>query len=123
MLEAKPKVLREIVARDLLRFLDYVRIPDPPPVGSGSIGFKRWEHIIKLHEAVEAVPRGGTLPHLKARKLGVTSYFEARFLWSAMFQGGAFLPVISQEKSKPTRSFVTAVSSGNISPTIYRVSC
>ena len=96
LLEAKPKVLREIVARDLLRFLDYVRIPDPPPVGSGSIGFKRWEHIIKLHEAVEAVPRGGTLPHLKARKLGVTSYFEARFLWSAMFQGGAFLPVISQ---------------------------
>lgn len=96
LLEAKPQVLREIASRDLLRFLDYVRIPDPPPVGSGSIDFKRWEHIIKLHEAVESVPRGGTLPHLKARKLGVTSYFEARFLWSAMFRAGAFLPVISQ---------------------------
>ena len=87
---------REILSRDLISFLDYVRIPDPPPFGNGTAVFEPWQHIIRLHEAVEDVAAGGTLPHLKARKLGVTSYFEARFVWMGIFRHGAFLPVISQ---------------------------
>ena len=81
---------------DLLHFLPYVKIPDPPPLGKGFAEFEQWPHILRLHKAVEAVPSGGVLPNLKARKLGVTSYFEARFLWTAMYQRGAFCVIISQ---------------------------
>ena len=87
---------REILSRDLVSFFDYVRIPDPPPFGNGTAVFEPWKHILRLHQAVEDVIPGGTLPHLKARKLGVTSYFEARFVWMAQFRKGSFLPVISQ---------------------------
>ena len=87
---------RALVERDLIEFLGYVYIPDPPPAGVGLIAFDRWPHILRLHEAVESVPSGGILPHIKARKLGVTSYFEARFVWVAQYQRGAFLPVVSQ---------------------------
>ena len=87
---------REIISRDLISFLDYVRIPDPPPFGNGTAVFQPWPHILRLHKAVEAVAPGRTLPHLKARKLGVTSYFESRFVWMAQFRKGSFLPVISQ---------------------------
>jgi len=90
------EIEKEILSRDLVAFLDYIRIPDPPPSGNGTAVFEPWPHIINLHRAVENVGSGGTLPHLKARKLGVTSYFEARFVWMALFQPGAFLPVISQ---------------------------
>ena len=90
------EIEKEILSRDLVAFLDYIRIPDPPPSGNGTAVFQPWPHIIDLHRAVENVGSGGTLPHLKARKLGVTSYFEARFVWMAIFQPGAFLPVISQ---------------------------
>ena len=90
------EIEKEILSRDLVAFLDYIRIPDPPPSGIGTAVFQPWPHIIRLHRAVENVGSGGTLPHLKARKLGVTSYFEARFVWMALFQPGAFLPVISQ---------------------------
>ena len=87
---------RALVERDLIEFLGYVYIPDPPPAGVGLIAFDKWPHILRLHEAVESVPSGGILPHIKARKLGVTSYFEARFVWVAQYQRGAFLPVVSQ---------------------------
>jgi len=87
---------REIISRDLISFFDYVRIPDPPPFGNGTAVFEPWPHILRLHKAVESVAPGRTLPHLKARKLGVTSYFEARFVWMAQFRKGSFLPVISQ---------------------------
>ena len=89
-------VEREQCRRSLLVFLRYVRIPDPPPAGTGVIAFEQWPHILRLHEAVEAVAPGGVLPVLKARKLGVTSYFEARFVHQALYRPGAFLPVISQ---------------------------
>ena len=86
--------------QDLLTFLDYVNIPDPPPAGTGIIKFDKWPHILKLHEAAEAVPPSGTLPLLKSRKVGATSYFEARDVWTASFQFGAFLPVISQGQTE-----------------------
>jgi len=86
----------ELCKRDLADYLGYVRIPDPPPSGNGSAQFELWDHVMRLHRAVQEVPPGGVLPHLKARKLGVTSYFEARFTWLAQYQPGAFLPVISQ---------------------------
>src|SRR3990167_792146 len=89
-------VERELCRRSLLDFLPHVRIPDPPPAGAGIIAFKLWPHLLRLHEAVEAVAPGGVLFNLKSRKLGVTSYFEARFVHIAMFQSGAVLPVISQ---------------------------
>ena len=85
-----------LCSRDLLSFLDYVRIPDPPPAGTGIIAFAKWPHILRLHEAVEAVPPGGVLPHLKSRKLGVTSYFEARFVHHGIFLPGSMMPVLSQ---------------------------
>ena len=89
-------VQREICRRSLLDFLEHVWIPDPPPAGVGTIKFIKWPHILRLHEAVEAIPPGGVLPNLKARKVGVTSYFEARFVHSAQFHPGSVLPVISQ---------------------------
>ena len=89
-------IRRELCRVNLVNFLEYVKIPDPPPLGTGSASFQPWDHIIRLHGAVESVPAGGTLPHLKARKLGVTSYFEARFVWLGLFSPGAFLPVVSQ---------------------------
>ena len=81
---------------DFISFLDYVKIPDPPPLGTGSAKFEKWDHILRLHAAIDLLPPGGVLPNLKARKLGVTSYFEARFLWTAMFKPGAFCVIISQ---------------------------
>jgi len=87
---------RVLVERELVDFLDHVFIPDPPPLGKGSVAFIKWPHLMKLHEYAEGVGPGGVLPNLKARKLGVTSYFEARFTWMGMYHENAFLPVISQ---------------------------
>ena len=87
---------RELVSRDLWEFLQFVRIPDPPPSGRGSAQFEYWQHIEALHGAIDGVVPGGMLPMIKARKLGITSYYEARFLWQAMYHEGAFLAVISQ---------------------------
>lgn len=86
----------EQARRSLLAFLPYVRIPDPPPAGVGIVAFETWPHILRLHAAAEAVPPGGVLPVLKSRKLGVTSYFEARFMHMSQYRPGAFIPVISQ---------------------------
>ncbi len=93
-------VEREQCRRSLLDFLDWVRIPDPPPAGTGVIAFDKWPHILRLHEAVEDMAPGGVLAVLKARKLGVTSYFEARFVHQAIYRPGAFLPVISQGETE-----------------------
>mgnify|MGYP001593743648 CR=1 FL=1 len=82
--------------RSLVDFLRHVVIPDPPPAGTGSVRFAMWPHILRLHAAAEAVVPGGVLPVGKARKLGVTSYFEGRFLWMGQYMPGAVLPVISQ---------------------------
>ena len=87
---------RELCRRSLPDFLKRVTIPDPPPAGTGAVSFSLWPHILRLHEAAEAVGHGGVLPNLKARKLGVTSYFEARFVHIAQYQPGAVLPVVSQ---------------------------
>ncbi|MDP2661820.1 MAG: hypothetical protein Q8R28_13915 [Dehalococcoidia bacterium] len=89
-------VERERCKRSLLRFLGHVVIPDPPPAGTGQVRFILWPHILRLHEAVEAVAPGGVLPHLKSRKLGVTSYFEGRFTHKGQFLPGSMLPVVSQ---------------------------
>ena len=86
----------ELCRRSLWRFLDHVWLPDPPPEGKGIVKFQKWEHLRRLHEAVEATAPGGVLPHIKARKLGITSYFETRFIWEARFLQNAFMPVISQ---------------------------
>ena len=82
---------RELVSRDLWEFLQFVRIPDPPPSGRGSAQFEYWQHIEALHGAIDGVVPGGMLPMIKARKLGITSYYEARFLWQAMYHEGRFL--------------------------------
>lgn len=86
---------RAICARSLVKFLDHVYIPDPPPAGTGVIKFQMWPHLLQLNEAADALPASGVLKVLKARKLGVTSLFEARFVWH-QYHDGAFLPVISQ---------------------------
>ncbi|MCB7128543.1 MAG: hypothetical protein J3T61_03260 [Candidatus Brocadiales bacterium] len=90
-------VQREICRRSLLDFLGHVQIPDPPPEGRGVVAFDQtWPSVQKLHHRVEAVRPGGALPVLKSRRLGVTSYFEARFIHSAMYRKGAVHPVESQ---------------------------
>jgi len=96
-------VERELCRRSLLDFLAWVRIPDPPPAGTGVAAFEMWPHILRLHEAAEAVAPGGVLAVLKARKLGVTSYFEARFLHQALYRPGAVLPVISQGEKEAVK--------------------
>ncbi len=90
------QVERAICARSFPRFLEHVRIPDPPPAGVGIVPFTFWPHLMRLDKACEAVAPSGTLPVGKSRKIGITSYFEARFTWISQFQRGAFLPVISQ---------------------------
>ena len=47
------EIEREILSRDLVSFLNYIRIPDPPPFGNGTAVFQPWDHIIRLHKAVE----------------------------------------------------------------------
>jgi len=91
---------RAIAERDLLSFLDYVWIPDASPSGPGKVKYILWPHLLRLHREAEAVGPGESLPVLKARKIGVTSYFEARFVWLAMYHSGAFLPVISQGETE-----------------------
>ena len=86
---------RATAEMDLLDFLDYVQIPDPPPEGSGSVLFTKPDHILRLHDACESLPPGSVFPLLKARKLYVTSYFEARFLHK-QYLTNAFIPVLSQ---------------------------
>ncbi|MFH1560406.1 MAG: hypothetical protein ABID84_03230 [Chloroflexota bacterium] len=90
----------ELARRKLERFLPYVRIPDPPPQGRGIVAFEQWPHLMRLHEEAQRVRPGGVLPVGKARKLGVTSYFEARDTHKALFTPGAVLPVISQGKDE-----------------------
>ncbi len=79
-----------------LDFLDWVYVPDETASARDAVPFVKWPHIMRLHEAVEDVRPGGVLPFLKARQIGATSYFEARFLWLGQFFPSTFLPVISQ---------------------------
>lgn len=87
---------RELCSRSLIDFLPNVWIPDASPTGIGRVQFQLWPHIIDLHEKVEALGPGESLTHLKARQIGITTYFEARFVWQGMYRPGSFMPVISQ---------------------------
>jgi hypothetical protein len=87
---------RELCSRSLIDFLPNVWIPDASPTGIGRVQFQLWPHIIELHEKVEALGPGESLTHLKARQIGITTYFEARFVWQGMYRPGSFMPVISQ---------------------------
>ena len=86
---------RAICEQSFAAFLEHVYIPDPPPAGTGIVKFQLWPHLMRLNEAADALPPSSVLPVLKARKLGVTSLFEARFVWQ-QYRPGGFLPVISQ---------------------------
>ena len=91
---------------DLLAFLEFVYIPDQRDDTPAAVKFELWPHILQLHEDVEAVPPAGTLPHLKSRKIGITSYFEARFLWKALFRPGTVFPVTSKGQPE-ARQFIS----------------
>lgn len=99
----RPEVERALVRASLADFLERVYIPDPPPEGKGWVKFVKWPHIMRLDAATSAVVPSGALPVLKSRKLGVTSYFEARFTHNGLFLPGSFMPVISQGEKEAVK--------------------
>jgi len=86
----------EKARRDLLTFLDYVRVLDPSEGGAGYVTFSKPPHLLRLHQACETLPPGEVLPVLKARKVFVTSYFEAKALHDGMYHPNVFIPITSQ---------------------------
>ena len=81
------------VESDFLAFLtELVYVHDPPP-GLGFIKWEPWPHLEELANTITSTPH---LVILKSRQLGLSWFFAAYALWTAMFKPGALVLMLSQ---------------------------
>ena len=87
----------QVAGRYFERFLDYVKIVEPPQFASGfqggAVGFERWDHLVDL---AQIMPETRLVAVLKARQDGFSWLVAAYTAWLLRFHEHAFVPMISQ---------------------------
>ena len=86
---------KAIASRSFLRFLDHVKILEPPQGDSpgGVIPFVMWDH---LREMVDLLGDDLLISIIKARQIGLSWLLAAYSLWKALYSFGAVVMMFSQ---------------------------
>ncbi len=82
----------ELARRDFGHFLFYVKVMEPPP-GRGILNFERWDHLVEVCETLETER---LIVWLKSRQTGASWLLAAYALWTALYQTGALVLLLSQ---------------------------
>lgn len=90
--EVRELAREELARRHFVKFLEYVRILEPPP-GRGVIPFELWPH---LREVCRELEGKRPLVWAKARQIGASWLLAAYALWTGQYQEGARVLMFSQ---------------------------